>query len=75
MTFFISSPLQRPLKGSGIFRSRKEDRKRMAAKRDKIEPAKKVINPMPGSDREPKPYFKDQRAMMIPTQNQTTLEN
>jgi len=30
---------------------------------------------MPGSDREPKPYFKDQRAIRIPAQNHTTLEN
>jgi hypothetical protein len=75
MTFLGSSPLQRPLRGSEIPRSRKEDRKRAAASSDRIEPEKKVIKPMPGSDREPKPYFKDQRAMRIPAQNHTTLEN
>jgi hypothetical protein len=49
--------------------------KRSSARKARKAPAKKVMNPIPGSWKEPNPYFRDEQAIAIPTQSQTRLEN
>jgi hypothetical protein len=52
-----------------------EERKRARDKKVRIVPAKKVMNPGPGSWKVPKPYFREQRAIPIPITSQKRLED
>jgi hypothetical protein len=55
--------------------SRREEKNKVRDKTIRIAPAKKVINPGPGSWKVPTPYLREKEAIPIPTASQKRLED